>query len=76
MKASRVKYINDEVTLYHTDLPVRRDLLRYLFVNSVDGMRFYDFLAKRSRLPVIGKLIKIIMKFQDMKDEQFFNRLR
>ena len=52
------KQINEAVTLLDNKSLTRKSLFKKLALNSVDGMRFYDFLVDQTQLPVIGDTIK------------------
>lgn len=50
--------VNEAVVLQENTSSFRKSLLKKLAINSVDGMRFYDFLVDQTQLPVIGNPLR------------------
>lgn len=48
----------DAITLLDSNWRMRDSLLRGWFINNIDALRFYDFGARMSRVPIGGCLLK------------------
>ena len=62
MNIKKEKQINDVLRIIDWDSPFRKNLLKKLFINSIDATRFYDFMGRLSQRPVIGSLLKKTLK--------------